>query len=530
MTTNDTDDTTDASDAADPRPESLAECVRLLEAENERLRDARREETERLRERVAVAEALLDELVPRASDRPPAARHTGEGRIQSDGGSSACKFVGETSDETRTGVLGCNTAATGTTYGVRGEVDSPGGYGLATTTRLGIEGALDGDLVPSTAGDPISSFLGPTLTVNDGTLDAVPASLPQLDSIGSIPKYKTLHGLGSRFGATAWTEPTYTAGDSLGGQSNDFIGAVATRTGEVVFVPYEQDSVGLYDPQTDSATKGPDHNQGLFAYSGGTLTASGDVVFAPFDADAVGIYDPASGTFSTGSNVGFDNAFHGAVLAPSGDVVFVPSNSDKVGLYDPVNDTYSDGDTHGEGDQAFSGGTLTQTGEVVFAPDNSDSVGVYDPANNTYTSGASHGEGLTKSFSDATVTPTGEVVFAPDDSENVGVYDPVTDTYTSGPTHGEVDSTTSDAFLGAALAPTGEVIFAPGESADVGIYDPEAGTYTSGPSIGVANSPAFSGAATTPAGRVVFPSQRAGFVGVVTTYTDPATHPIVNSS
>ena len=82
----------------------------------------------------------------RGSRKPPTPIRTqdtgAENEPVADGGQSA-KVVGELDDdEGGIGVLGKNTAGSGTTYGVTGEVDSPDGYGLYTPDDARVDGVL----------------------------------------------------------------------------------------------------------------------------------------------------------------------------------------------------------------------------------------------------------------------------------------------------------------------------------------------------------------------------------------------------
>jgi len=148
--------------------------------------------------------------------------------------------------------------------------------------------------------------------------------------------------------------------------------------------------VGIYDPDTDTYTRGDAQGEGGDdAFAGGVLTPDGKVIFVPFKSDYVGIYDPDTDTYTRGGDAhGEVNvAFFGGVLTPDGKVIFVPYTSDYVGIYDPDTDTYTRGDDHGEVDLAFYGGVLTPDGKVIFVPRNSDYVGIYDPDTDTYTRG-----------------------------------------------------------------------------------------------------------------------------------------------
>ena len=71
-------------------------------------------------------------------------------------------------------------------------------------------------------------------------------------------------------------------------------------------------------------------------YEGGVLLPDGRVVFVPCNANNVGLYNPDDNTFTEGPDDGSGgDKYHGGVRLPDGRVVFVPSNANTVGLYDP---------------------------------------------------------------------------------------------------------------------------------------------------------------------------------------------------
>ena len=76
------------------------------------------------------------------------------------------------------------------------------------------------------------------------------------------------------------------------------------------------------------------HGEGDAAFWGAALAPNGDIIFVPYDSDNVGIYDPITDTYTSGAAHGEGaSAFWGAALAPNGDIIFVPRNSDNVGVY-----------------------------------------------------------------------------------------------------------------------------------------------------------------------------------------------------
>lgn len=149
-----TDQTIDAGTVTD-----LVERVEALEAANEQLRDENEKLRERLDEqtaqRLATLEAAIEEVAPRGL--PASSRSGGgasDGRV-ADGGDEIYKVLGQFDEPSAgIGVLGCNTAGSGATTGVQGEVDSgnndaAGVRGIATDD---LDGASADGVVGKTSG------------------------------------------------------------------------------------------------------------------------------------------------------------------------------------------------------------------------------------------------------------------------------------------------------------------------------------------------------------------------------------------
>jgi hypothetical protein len=63
--------------------------------------------------------------------------------------------------------------------------------------------------------------------------------------------------------------------------------------GKVMLTPYRNTlNIGIYDPVTNTYTDGPEHGQGLYAFTGSTLMPNGKVMLAPSHSPNIGIYDP----------------------------------------------------------------------------------------------------------------------------------------------------------------------------------------------------------------------------------------------
>lgn len=103
--------------------------------------------------------------------------------------SSTYKFLGAFDADAGAGVLGKNTADSGTPIGVEGAVPTAsGGYGLSTPDDARVDGTaavatLAGSL---TGGQSVSDLLGPGLALTAGTLVATPARLDVDDGTTSV--------------------------------------------------------------------------------------------------------------------------------------------------------------------------------------------------------------------------------------------------------------------------------------------------------------------------------------------------------
>lgn len=131
-----------------------------------------------LRERVAELESIVAEIAPgsRPANRGEAEPSGNEERTDGaskpvlPSGGQAHKVMGKFADPNAgVGVYGHNTADSGTTYGVWGEVNSSDGYGLYTPNDVRIEGKItapsDVDLDPDDEDEFREVFLGENAAV-----------------------------------------------------------------------------------------------------------------------------------------------------------------------------------------------------------------------------------------------------------------------------------------------------------------------------------------------------------------------------
>ena len=305
--------------------------------------------------------------------------------------------------------------------------------------------------------------------------------------------------------------PSFSAGPAHGAGGSAYAGGVLLPNGNVVFVPNNATTIGIYNPTTtitaNSFTTGPTHLAGANAYYGGVLLPNGNVVFVPHDATTIGIYNPTANTFTAGPSAGGTGAYFGGVLLPNGNVIFVPTNSTTIGIYNPTTNIFTSGPSAGGG-VAYFGGVLLPNGNVVLVPYAATTIGIYNPTANTFTVGPAHGVG-SAAYAGGVLLPNGNVVFVPHNATTIGIYNPTANTFTSGPAHGMG----SNAYTGGVLLPNGNVVLVPLNTTKIGIYNPTTNTFTSELS---ANSGVYRGGLLLPNGNVVLVPSTAN-VGILTT-------------
>ena len=317
---------------------------------------------------------------------------------------------------------------------------------------------------------------------------------------------------------------TYSSGVAHGKGSLAFFGGVLAPNGKIIFIPYAQTTIGIYDPVTGIYSDGASHTEGGWVYFGGALAPNGKIIFGPMGTSNIGIYDPNTNIMSYSPHTAGANAFWGVVLAGNGKIIFVPRISPRVGIYDPITNIYTNGqDLHGGSNNAWRGGVLLPNGKIIFIPHTATNIGIYDPITDTYTTGPTHESGLGV-FSGGVLAPNGKVILVPANSGNVGVYDPddgPIGSYT-GVSHGR--GTNNNLWQGGVLAPDGKVIFVPNVFANVGIFDPITNTYIDGAAHGEVAG-AFGGGVVAPDGKVIFVPTGSANIGI---YGNP--HPLKNEN
>jgi hypothetical protein len=222
-------------------------------------------------------------------------------------------------------------------------------------------------------------------------------------------------------------------GAAAAGSGFRFQGGVLSPTGNVVMVPRDSANIGIFNPTTLAMTNvGPIAGQGLSLFGSGVLLPNGNVVMSPMGASGnIGMYNTALFSTAAFTNVGPITStltWESSVLAPNGNVIFPPSAATNVVVYNPTFVTspiaaagYSNIQLGAIGGiNYFQGGTLLPSGNMIFSPTDASNVGMFDPGTLTY-SNCAFVSPATGKFFGCTLVPDGRIVFCPASSANVGV-------------------------------------------------------------------------------------------------------------
>ena len=294
-----------------------------------------------------------------------------------------------------------------------------------------------------------------------------------------------------------------TTGTTPGG--NAYWGGVLMPNGNVLLVPTNATSIGIYNPNTNTfSTTGT--TPGNSAYWGGVLLPNGNVLFVPTNTASIGIYNPTTNTFSTTGITPGGYAYMGGVVLPNGNVLLVPSYATSIGIYNSTTNTFSTTGTTPGGD-AYRGGVLMSNGNVLIVPFNATTIGIYNPTTNTFsTTGTTPGSGA---YIGGVLMPNGNVLLVPYNATTIGIYNPTTNTFST------TGTTPGNAYMGGVLLPNGNVLLVPAGATSIGIYNPTTNTFsTTGTTPG---NGAYYGGVLMLNGNVLLVPGSATSIGIVST-------------
>jgi hypothetical protein len=110
------------------------------------------------------------------------------------------------------------------------------------------------------------------------------------------------------------------------------------QDGNVCLVPFLQLYIGIYNPTTNTYSRGPPITSPSYNYSGGVLLPDGKILFIPLSDNFIGIYDPVLNQFNRTIQLYAVNTVYmywGGCLMQNGKVCMMPYESGAIGIYDP---------------------------------------------------------------------------------------------------------------------------------------------------------------------------------------------------
>ena len=144
-------------------------------------------------------------------------------------------------------------------------------------------------------------------------------------------------------------------------------GCVTDVTGNVVFTPTtETAGILIWNPETNARSKISISGM-TDAFHGAAVVPDGRIVFGPWTQNHIGVYNPLTYSYTsypTNLVQGTLN-FAGPITLPNGWVLFTPFLANFFGLFNPYTNTYTSFTTPGIG--PFTGGTVIPDGRIVLA-------------------------------------------------------------------------------------------------------------------------------------------------------------------
>jgi hypothetical protein len=255
------------------------------------------------------------------------------------------------------------------------------------------------------------------------------------------------------------------------------------------------------------------------------LVPNGNVVFIPWQNSNVGLFNPVSYQYSNvqvgAAGAGNNLRFQGGVLSPTGNVIMVPRDSANIGVFNPTTLAMTNvGPIAGQGASLFGAGVLLPNGNLVMSPLSSPNIGMYNTFSLSVTGFSNVGPiASTGTWETAVLAPNGNVIFPPASSTNVVVYNP---TFVSSPiTAGAISNVQltldgANRIQGGCLLPSGNIVCCPADTSNLGIFDPISLTYSNCVQLS-AQGAKFYGCSLAFNGQVVFVPSASTNVSVLNT-------------
>ena len=284
-----------------------------------------------------------------------------------------------------------------------------------------------------------------------------------------------------------------------------FQGAVTLPNGTALLIPACSQYFGIVDQNGNYSQGAENPRNNNYAFWGGVYVSNLNVVVCvPYNTDSVYLYNVTNGTVSKGASHGYGfnkNAFNGGCLDRYGRVIMAPFRAGSVGIYDPVQNTWSNGPA-APADHCYSAASVMTNGLVIFTPAGYNNIGIYDPVANTLINGpllAGNGWGVDNyQYLGGCNTIDGRIAMAGvgnHSNNRLVLLGPDTNTV-------NIVSVTKKSYGGCKLMPDGRILTW-GENATV--VNTGAMTYETGPALTIGTSTAYypSDACLLPNGKIV---------------------------
>ena len=276
------------------------------------------------------------------------------------------------------------------------------------------------------------------------------------------------------------------ASTSSGSIAFTFHGGVnVPSTNTVILSPYLGCNVGIYSPQTNTFTNGPQtpfipsSTGGGGSYSGGVLLPNGNICFVPLASNNSNIsqYNPITNNFSLNTSIGdpslnimtapgsFKEWYMDACLLPTGNVLMIPASACNFGLYNYNTNTFTQ--SHASNipftSRAFSCGVVLPEGDVCCIPSTASNICIYNTKSDSLTISCK-----ASNYTNATLLPNGNILMVGwNNNTNLGIFNPST----SSMNYVSTSSAGSNAFSACSLMADGRVVLVPFNASNFGVYD-----------------------------------------------------------
>jgi hypothetical protein len=406
-------------------------------------------------------------------------------------------------------VIRFHTDPSGTISTERMQITSTGLVGINTTTPTS-NLHVQGNVYVSNAVTTTNVF-ATNVTYSLDVLAQGPYLAPTTSNSSVITQWysRLVNTTGNPFWTTS-TAPQfgYISTSNISG----YCSTVLLNDGRVLFNQLgTANNIGFFNPTTNQFSYISDSfTITSYDYTGAIQVPDGRVIFIPSNQNRVGILNPVNYSFSTVStSTSINNMHWGAVYEPTGNVIMTPTTTSNVGIFNTSTSTYSRVSFASDGSfPIYVGSVLLPDGRVLFVPNSTSNIGVYTPSTATYSNVTVTVNGK---YAGGVLLSNGNVFMVPNtQSSNACIYNPTLNTLSNVAGLNGVVIGGGGQASGAVAIPDGRVVIFPARDNSGGsivIYNSKTGAYSAVPGTGgvtYANSPAMGGGTLIPDGRIIF--------------------------